>query len=116
MLYGVAELRGSSIRERTRKLIGIAIPGSATNWSVRQERWVIFERARCLGQLVSMARRLAAGRLSARFGRFAASLSAFQPVVSEAQPLGFLPGSIIRELLRVLTRIQNRQGGGVRDG
>jgi len=26
MQYGVAELRGSSIRERTRKLIGIAHP------------------------------------------------------------------------------------------
>ena len=41
--YGVAELRGSSIRERTRKLIGIAIRSSVTIWSAGQGSWIIFE-------------------------------------------------------------------------
>jgi ABC-type tungstate transport system substrate-binding protein len=44
--YGVAELRGSTIRERTRKLIGIAIRRSATSWSVRRESWVTCEAPR----------------------------------------------------------------------
>jgi hypothetical protein len=45
--YGVAELRGSTIQERTRKLIAVSpIRRSATSWSVRRESWVTCEAPR----------------------------------------------------------------------